>query len=118
MGIRKLSFYDPVDLLQLFHQVLLVMKSSSCITEKHVYSSGLCCIHCIIYYTCRICTLFAANHWNTGPVSPCQKLLSGSCTVSIRCSDQDVFSLILQDPCQLTDRSRLTNTIYTDHKYY
>ena len=113
-----LFFQNPVNLVELFHQVLLVVKSSCRITDQHIRISGFCRCDCIVHDGRRICSVLSADDIHAGAVRPLRELLACRCTERICCRKNNLFALILQKAGQLSDGGRFSDSIDTDHQYY
>ena len=116
--IRIFSFDDPVDLLQLFHQILLVVKSSCRINEQNVCFSCLGSTYCVEDNRCRICAFRSSDDLHSSTVGPFCQLLSCCCTERICCCQDHFSSLFLELSCQFTYRCSLTDSVDTDHQYH
>ncbi len=111
MRVWKFPVNDAVHLLELFHQVFLVVEAPCGITDQHIHISGLCRIDGIKYHRSRVRAVSSANHVHPCAVRPLCELVSGSRPKSIRGGNQYLLALSFQDTCKLSDRGCLPDTV-------
>src|ERR1700676_3636230 len=64
-----------------------------------------------------VTTRFGADNFSARAISPHLELLDGGRAKSVRCAQQDSFSVGTQYLCQLSDGCGLASAIYADHQY-
>ncbi len=117
MGVGKLPVDDAVHLLELFHQVFLVVEAPCGITDQHIHISGFCGVDCVKDHRGRVCAVRSANHVHPRAVCPLCQLVSGSSPEGVRGGNQYFFALFFQDTCKFSDRGSLAYTVDSYDKY-
>ena len=95
VAARIFPLNHAVNLLQLFHQVLLVMKTACGITKKHIRISCFGCSYGVKYDCCRVRALFLGNNFYLSTVCPFCQLFNSCRTEGIRCRHEHFFPICL-----------------------
>ncbi|MNC30229.1 hypothetical protein D3C75_785070 [compost metagenome] len=108
---RNLTLNDPEYLVQLFHQIALILQSACCIADQHVYIPLLRSLYRIKHDRCRVGPRLLFNNVYASPLSPDFKLLNRSGTKRITCSQENLFAFLFVAVRQLADSCRLADTV-------
>ena len=107
--------HHVANLGQLVHQTHLVVQTAGRVDQHHIGSVGHGRLQRIEGYRGGVTTHLLADHRRPGPLGPDGQLIDGCGAERVGGSDIDLAA----GPCelggQLTDRRRLSGSIYTHH---
>src|ERR1700676_222761 len=86
--------------------------------DDHIISVARSCrLQRIEKHSRGVTTRFGADNFSARAISPHLELLDSGRAKSVRCTQQDSFSVGTQYLCQLSDGCGLASAIYADHQY-
>ncbi|MNW50788.1 hypothetical protein D3C74_282490 [compost metagenome] len=107
---------DAVNLVQLLHQVGLILQTSCRIAQQDVCPALLGGLNRVEHDRRRIGTGLLLDHVNLGPFAPDLQLLDRACAERVPSGQNDLLALLLIIMGQLADRCRFANAVDADEQ--
>ena len=114
----QLPVHDAADLVQLVHQVLLVVQPPGGVHKHHVALPGLGGTHSVKDYGGGVGPLVLLDDIHPSPVGPDGQLLGGGGPEGIRGAEEDLLSLLSELMADLADGGSLTHPIHSNKQYH
>ena len=117
MGRRIVQLlHHPHHLLELLHQVALVLQAASGIGDQHVSPAGAGSLDGVINDGSGVGTGVLGNHRNVVALTPHLQLLDGGSTEGIASGQHHALALGLELLGQLADGGGLADAVHADHQ--
>ena len=115
-SLRNLTLNNAVDLLQLVHQVGLIMQAACSINEQNISLTRNSSLHGIKDNCCRVCTLSMTDNVTVSAFAPNLQLLAGCGAEGVACCQNNLILEQCKVVCQLADGRSFAYAVNADNE--